>query len=118
MKEDKPLHTPMSRKTSISKGSLMENFSESGDSSLNYEDEEDDDDEDESMRGNETLAERLHKAGYNYKNLLAVSLKKNDNNDSYATYNPPLIASLFDYVPPVINFVTQDEKSTINTKFN
>ena len=89
----------------------MENFSESGDSSLNYEEEEDDDDDDdESMRGSETLAERLQKAGYNYKSLLTVSLKKNDSNDSYATYNPPLIASLFDYVPPVINFVTQDEK--------
>ncbi len=99
--------TSLSRKTGGSKISLgMENMSDSDDESSSMDADEEDADQDP----NETLTEALNKHGFNAKKLLGVNILKDDSGESYNTYNPPLITSLFDNVPPVINFATSDER--------
>ncbi len=84
----------------------MDNMSESDDESSSIEADDEEPDQDP----NETLAETLSKHGFNAKKLLSVNVLKEDSGDCYNTYRPPLIVSLFDNIPPVINFVTSDEK--------
>ena len=80
--------------------------SDSEASSMDYEDEEDVPED-----PNENISEILQRQGFNAKKLLSVSIIKEENSDRYINHNPPLITSLFDNVPPTINFTTQDEKS-------
>lgn len=107
MTKDKRSLTALSRKTCGSKISLsnFDNMSESDDdSSIEYEDEDD--------RGpNESISEVLQRYGFNAKKLLGVNILKDESGEHYSSFNPPLTASLFDNVPPTINFITQDEKS-------
>ncbi len=58
----------------------------------------------------ETSSKILSKFGYDFKSLVSVTVKKNENGNM-VKYKPPLIASLFVNTPPKINFVTHDDKS-------
>lgn len=58
----------------------------------------------------ETSSKILSKFGYDFKSLVSVTVKKNENGNMIK-YKPPLIASLFVNTPPKINFVTHDDKS-------
>ncbi len=73
------------------------------------------DDQDSDFFGNEELSDDsnskiLSKFGFDFKSLITVTTKKNENGN-IVKYKPPLIASLFVNTPPKINFVTHDEKS-------
>ncbi len=75
-------------------------------------DDEDDLDDDEEMEnlGDQSFSDILAKHGLEYKQLLTIVTKKNENG-VLTKYKPPLTPSLFVNVPPTINFATQDEKS-------
>ena len=98
---------------SSSKVSLIESLESeesSGENEEEDETQETEDSKDESSdESYDASIEGLSKYGYDYKTLLAVSYKKGDNNMTIK-YQPPLIPSLFEFVPPTINFITQDEK--------
>lgn len=104
--KEKRSATSLSRKTSTSKISLSMDNSDSEASSMEYEDEEDIPED-----PNENISEILQRYGFNPKKLLGVTIIKDENSDRYISHNPPLITSLFDNVPPTINFTTLDEKS-------
>lgn len=102
-----------------SKVSLVESIHASDHSNLSTtssasdEDEfvDDDEDDEDSMNDydNGTMSEILANFGYDYKSLFTITTKKLDNG-LIVKLKPPLIASLFFYVPPTINFVTNEEK--------
>ncbi len=56
------------------------------------------------------MGEVLQRHGLSARRLLAACVGKEDGGERYCAYRPPLVASLFDNVPPTVNFVTQDEK--------
>lgn len=99
-----------------SKVSLAESFHESepGTSESLSDDEnfidEDESDEDYTITDSCSLADILAKYGFDYKSLFTMSTKKLENG-ALVRLNPPLIGSLFVNVPPVINFITLEEKS-------
>lgn len=63
-----------------------------------------------SEESNLSMSDLLAKYGFEYKSLFTVSTRKLDNG-TLVRLKPPLIASLFENVPPVIHFVTVDDKS-------
>lgn len=113
------LATVMSqRNLSSSKASLVESsvhINGAASSSSTSEDETDvvsDSDSEESVDDGLTMSERLAKHGLNYKSLFTTTVRKLESGSS-VRLRPPLIESLFANVPPVINFVTLDDKSTL-----
>lgn len=86
--------------------------SDGDETSSDVSDESDDSDSEESL-GEEGLGlpEVLAKRGFDYASLFTTTARKLDNG-SMQHLKSPLIESLFAYVPPVLRFVTADEKST------
>lgn len=77
------------------------------------ESESDEDDNDDDDNDNSSLTEILSKSGYDYKALLTTVSKKNENG-TVTKFKPPFIASLFLNVPPIIHFVTHEDKCNFN----
>ena len=78
------------------------------------------DDEDESgseeSLGDDNLGlpEILAKRGFDYESLFGASLTRKLENGTTQRLKSPLIESLFAHVPPVLRFVTVEDKSNIN----
>ncbi len=78
------------------------------DSSLSKSDNEDED-ETQQDESSYSLSEVLAKYSLNHKSLFGIDTKIKENGVK-VTYKPPLKLSLFDNVPPTINFVTHEDK--------
>jgi len=78
------------------------------DSSLSKSDNEDED-ESQNDESSYSFSEVLAKYSLNPKSLFGIETKIKENG-LRVTYKPPLKLSLFDNVPPTINFVTYEEK--------
>lgn len=82
------------------------------DSSLSKSDNEDED-ESQKDESSYSLNEVLAKYSLNPKSLFGIETKIKENG-LRVIYKPPLKLSLFDNVPPTINFVTHEDKCIIN----
>ncbi len=84
-------------------------------SSVNDEDDYLSDDQSES--GDSSIQDVVSKYGYDFKNLFTIINKRSENGEMLK-YNSPLKLSLFEYVPPTINFVTSDQRSNKKKRYN